>query len=148
MMKCYDKAEANEMALTVPAIGVNEAFARSVVAAFAVQLDPTLDEISDIKTAVSEAVTNSVVHGYEGRGEGTVTIKCAIDGKKLCITVADSGVGIDDVARAREMFYTTKPEQERSGMGFAIMETFMDALEVESKQGEGTVIRMEKTIGA
>ncbi|GHV00478.1 anti-sigma F factor [Clostridia bacterium] len=138
--------ESNEMTLTVPAIGVNEAFVRGAVAAFAVQLDPTVEEINDIKTAVSEAVTNCIVHGYEGKGSGDITVKCSAGGGRLHIAVSDAGVGIPDVARAREMFYTTKPEQERSGMGFAIMETFMDALEVESAAGSGTIVKMEKRI--
>lgn len=137
----------NEMSLVVKAIGQNESFARSAVAAFAVQLDPTLDEVNDIKTAVSEAVTNCVVHGYEGKGTGYITISAKITGMTLHITVSDSGVGIKDVAKAREPFFTTKPEQERSGMGFTVMETFMEGVEVESSAGSGTTVRMKKVIG-
>ena len=131
------------MTLIVKAVSENESFSRSTVAAFAVQLNPSLDEVNDIKTAVSEAVTNCVVHAYEGRGEGYITIKCDIKGATLHIAVSDTGVGIADVARAREPFFTTKPEQERSGMGFTIMETFMDKLDVESG-ALGTTVYMEK----
>ncbi|MDR1093635.1 MAG: anti-sigma F factor [Clostridiales bacterium] len=135
----------NKMTLIVPALSVNEAFVRSAVAAFAVQLDPTVDEINDVKTAVSEAVTNSIVHGYDGKG-GEITVRCEIAGGGLHIEVSDAGVGIPDVARAREMFFTTKPEQERSGMGFAIMETFMDGLDIRSEPGKGTTVTMSKVI--
>ena len=137
----------NEMSLTVRAIGQNESFTRSAVAAFAVQLNPTLDEVNDIKTAVSEAVTNCVVHGYEGKGEGEITVSAKIAGQLLYITVSDGGVGIKDILKAREPFFTTKPQQERSGMGFTVMETFMEKVEVESSAGGGTVVRMQKTIG-
>ena len=142
MEKNYD----NEMTLTVRAISENESFSRSVVAAFAVQLNPTLDEVNDIKTAVSEAVTNCVVHAYEGTGDGLITINCKIKGNALHIAISDNGVGIADVAKAREPFFTTKPEQERSGMGFTVMETFMSGVEVESG-GAGTTVRMQKAIG-
>jgi stage II sporulation protein AB (anti-sigma F factor) len=136
----------NEMVLTVRALGVNEAFTRSAVAAFSVPLNPKMDEINDIKTAVSEAVTNCVVHGYEGKGEGEITIACAIRGKTLHITISDNGVGISDVERARQPFFTTKPEQERSGMGFTVMEAFMNKISVTSAVGEGTTVKMEKVI--
>ena len=136
----------NEMTLTVRAVGENESFSRSVVAAFAVRLNPTLDEVNDIKTAVSEAVTNCVVHAYEGKGDGFITITCGIQKNTLHITVSDNGVGITDVAKAREPFFTTKPEQERSGMGFTVMETFMSGVEVESSEA-GTTVRMRKVIG-
>lgn len=105
----------------------NESFARVVVAAFCTRLDPTLEEISDIKTAVSEAVTNCIVHGYEGR-EGKISLKCELNDNELTIEVHDDGVGIDDIERAMEPMYTSKPQLERSGMGFSFMEAFMDEL--------------------
>ncbi len=139
-------SQQNEMELTFPSLPENESFARVVVAAFAVQLSPTVSEIADIKTAVSEAVTNAIVHGYAGT-VGTVTLRASVVGRAtLSIEVQDEGRGIEDVARAMEPFYTTCPEQERSGMGFAVMQTFMDDLEVESRPGEGTLVRMRKRI--
>ena len=139
-------SQQNEMELTFPSLPENESFARVVVAAFAVQLSPTVSEIADIKTAVSEAVTNAIVHGYAGT-VGTVTLRASVVGcATLSIEVQDEGRGIEDVARAMEPFYTTCPEQERSGMGFAVMQTFMDDLEVESRPGEGTLVRMRKRI--
>ena len=136
----------NEMYLEFDSKSENEAFARSVVAAFAAQLDPTLEEIADIKTAVSEAVTNAIIHGYENK-EGKVKICCRIKEEKIQIEIKDEGVGITDIAKAKEPMYTTRPEWERSGMGFTFMETFMDNLKVESKPGAGTVIKMDKVIG-
>ncbi|MBQ2745084.1 MAG: anti-sigma F factor [Lachnospiraceae bacterium] len=124
----------------------NEGFARASVAAFVARLNPTLEEINDIKTAVSEAVTNSVVHGYEN-GEGTIFMEIVIEDKVVHIKIADEGMGIDDVERAREPLFTTKPEEERSGMGFTFMEIFMDRLEVESAKGKGTSVHMVKKIG-
>lgn len=136
----------NEMKTTFLSIAENESFARVVIAAFAVQLSPTVSEIADIKTAVSEAVTNAIVHGYEGT-LGQVTLRASIQDKNLlAIEVQDHGKGIQDVPRAMEPFYTTHPEQERSGMGFAVMQTFMDDLVVESQPGSGTVVRMSKRI--
>lgn len=123
----------------------NEAFARAAVAAFVTRINPTLEEINDIKTAVSEAVTNAVVHGYDSE-EGIILLDIQIDNQKVSITVEDYGKGIDDVEMAREPLYTTKPEDERSGMGFTFMEIFMDELKVESSPGKGTVVHMSKTI--
>lgn len=123
----------------------NEAFARVAVAAFVSQLDPTVEEISDIKTAVSEAVTNAVIHGYENQ-EGIITVSCNIADNIVDITITDEGVGIEDINQAREPLYTSKPELERSGMGFTMMETFMDEVEVESEKGKGTVVRMRKKL--
>lgn len=127
----------------------NESFARVAVAAFCARLDMTVEEMADIKTAVSEAVTNCIVHGYADT-EGTVTVECAItDGASdslIEITVHDDGVGIGDVQKAMEPLFTTKPEEERSGMGFSFMEAFMDSLEVESDLGGGTTVTMTKTI--
>ncbi|MBR2718101.1 MAG: anti-sigma F factor [Clostridia bacterium] len=138
----------NEMQITFPSLPENESFARVVVAAFAVQLCPTLSEIADIKTAVSEAVTNAIVHGYEGTC-GLVTLSAAIrDRDLLTIEVRDNGKGIPDIPQAMEPFYTTHPEQERSGMGFAVMQTFMDDLTVDSTPGSGTTVRMTKRIHA
>ncbi len=125
----------------------NESFARVVVAAFASQLDPTLEELSDIKTAVSEAVTNAIIHGYE-YGEGMVILESRIQGNKIEIVVKDNGMGIADVDKAREPFYTSKPNLERSGMGFTVMETFMDSLEIESIKGKGTTVKMTKRFGS
>lgn len=121
----------------------NESFARTVIAAFAARLNPTLEEISDLKTAVSEAVTNCVIHAYE-KGEGSIRIDCVLEGRLLTVAVTDRGVGIPDIKQAMEPLYTTRPEWERSGMGFAFMEAFMDELEVESESGKGTTVRMKK----
>ncbi|CDF58367.1 anti-sigma F factor [Thermobrachium celere] len=134
----------NEMKLEFPSKSVNESFARVVVAAFASQLDPTLEELSDVKTAVSEAVTNAIIHGYENT-EGIVTLRCYIEGNKLTIEVEDNGKGIENVELARQPLYTSRPELERSGMGFTVMETFMDSLEVYSEVGKGTKVVMTKT---
>lgn len=136
----------NEMETTFLSVAENESFARVVIAAFAVQLSPTVSEIADIKTAVSEAVTNAIVHGYEG-SSGMVTLRAAIDDRStLTVEVRDSGRGIADVPKAMEPFFTTHPEQERSGMGFAVMQTFMDDVDVESAPGKGTIVRMSKRI--
>lgn len=134
------------MRVEFDAKSVNEGFARVTAAAFITQLDPTLDEVADIKTAVSEAVTNAIIHGYEG-GEGTVCLSCMLEGNTAVITVEDKGVGMADVQKAMEPFYTTKPELERSGMGFAFMEAFMDDVEVASAPGQGTTVRMIKQFG-
>lgn len=138
------KAE-NYIKFEFPSRGVNEGFARAAAAAFAAQLDPTMDELGDIKTAVSEAVTNCIVHAYPD-SLGKVTMRLRIlGGDTLEISVKDSGRGIDDVARAREPLFTTGGE-ERSGMGFTIMESFMDKLTVRSKPGKGTTVTMRRTI--
>ncbi|KXZ39384.1 stage II sporulation protein AB (anti-sigma F factor) [Alkalithermobacter thermoalcaliphilus JW-YL-7 = DSM 7308] len=124
----------------------NESFARVVVASFASQLNPTIDEIADIKTAVSEAVTNSIIHGYDEDEEKKVYLSCKIENNTIEICIEDKGNGIEDVEMARQPLYTSKPELERSGMGFTVMETFMDEVLVSSKQGEGTKVVMRKTI--
>ncbi len=124
----------------------NESFARVAVAAFCTRLDPTLEEITDIKTAVSEAVTNCIVHGYEG-GKGKIYINVNITGNTAEVIVKDNGVGIENIEKAMEPLYTTKPEQERSGMGFSFMEAFMDELEVSSARNKGTTVIMRKKIG-
>ena len=135
----------NSMRIEFPANSDNERFARTVAAAFVLELDPTLDELSEIKTAVSEAVTNAIIHGYEKK-EGNVVMEGYIDGDNVEFVISDCGEGIEDIQRAREPLYTGKPEMERSGMGFTIMETFMDEMSVESTPGVGTVIKMSKRI--
>ncbi len=137
----------NFMTLKIKAVSRNESFARSAVAAFCVELNPTLDDLSDIKTAVSEAVTNSIVHGYDGEA-GVVTIQAGIDGNVIHIEVSDEGKGIEDISMARQPFYTTKPDAERSGMGFTVMESFMDTLEVFHNAPHGTVVKMSKNLCA
>ena len=124
----------------------NEALARVVIAAFMTRLNPTLEERSDVKTAVSEAVTNSIVHGY-GDEMGKIILEGKIDGDLLQVSIVDSGIGIENVKRAREPLFTTKPEEERSGMGFTFMEVFMDDLKVFSDRDKGTTIVMKKTFG-
>ena len=137
----------NKMELSFTAISENEAFARVAVAAFVGRLNPTLAEIMDIKTAVSEAVTNAIIHGYERtEGDPMVHLKCGIAGKEIFIEIADFGSGIDDIEQAREPLYTSKPEMERSGLGFTVMEQFMDSLEVVSQPGKGTTITLKKLI--
>lgn len=136
----------NHMSLTFPSLAENESFARVAIAAFAVQLSPTLSEIADLKTAVSEAVTNAIVHGYEGT-RGDILLRASYDERgEITVEIEDHGKGITDIAQAMEPFYTTQPEQERSGMGFSVMQTFMDGLEVVSHPGEGTLVRMRKRI--
>ena len=142
MTKTYD----NEMKIEFLSKSKNEAFARIAVAAFIAQLDPTVEEVADIKTAVSEAVTNSIVHGYEGKG-GKVYMTLSLEDREIIIRIKDEGVGIENVHKAMEPLYTTKPELERSGMGFSFMEAFMDELLVESEVGKGTTVRMRKKIG-
>ncbi len=121
----------------------NQAFARDAVAAFCVELNPTLAELSDVKTAVSEAVTNCTVHAYRDE-PGLISVECETEDGKLHIKVTDSGKGIDDIDRAVQPFFTSAPSDERSGMGFTIMQTFMDEFKLESKRGEGTVVYMTK----
>ncbi len=133
----------NYMKIEFDSKSQNEAFARVVVAAFASQLDPTIEEITDIKTAVSEAVTNAIIHGYEDN-MGMVTVTCRINGNELEIIIEDDGFGIDNIEQAREPLFTSKPQLERSGMGFTVMETFMDEVEVYSELEKGTTIRMVK----
>lgn len=136
----------NYMKLEFDANSSNESFARVSVAAFVARLDPTLEEISDIKTALSEAVTNAIIHGYENIADGIVWVQCRIKDKSIEVKVIDKGRGIENVEMAMEPLYTSHPEMERSGMGFTVMETFMDLVEVDSKVGEGTCVKMVKTI--
>lgn len=121
----------------------NEGFARVAVAAFVSQLDPTIEEITDVKTAVSEAVTNSIIHGYGGK-EGIVKIEAMIKENELTVIVSDEGVGIENIELAMQPLYTSRPDLERSGMGFTVMETFMDSLEVKTEKQKGTQVIMKK----
>lgn len=137
--------QQNEMKLEFDSRSCNEGFARVAVAAFMTQLNPTMEEVADVKTAVSEAVTNAIIHGYEGR-VNKITITCRIREQELEVEVCDAGRGIADVALAMEPMFTTKAECDRAGMGFAFMEAFMDSLEVESALSKGTCVRMTKRI--
>ena len=145
-MEDFGKPKNNQVRLVFDSRPENEGFARMVIAAFVVNMDPTMDELADIKTAVSEAVTNCVIHGYNG-GDGKIYMNCFREGPTITVEVIDYGVGIEDIEKAMEPLYTTRPELERSGMGFAFMEAFMDSLSVESTPGKGTRIVMEKTLG-
>ena len=138
----------NEMRLDFPAIPENEGFARMVISGFMLPLNPTLEQLADVKTAVSEAVTNAIIHGY-GNGRGTVRMHARYDeAATLTIDVIDRGRGIADVEHARQPFYTTSEGEERYGMGFTVMESFMDAVEVRSAVGEGTTVRLTKRMDA
>lgn len=139
------KGQKNEMRLEFDSRSCNESFARVAVSAFLTQLNPTVEEVSDVRTAVSEAVTNAIIHGYEGK-EGKVVIDCAVCGQEFLVEIRDTGKGIADVPLAMEPLYTTKAECDRAGMGFAFMEAFMDSLDVESEPGRGTRVRMTKRI--
>lgn len=140
------KIEKNYMEIKFDALSVNESFARTVVASFVLQLNPTIEELNEIKTAVSEAVTNCIVHAYP-KEKGDVTIICQVQGDEIIVVVKDDGIGIADLKKAREPFYTTKPEQERSGMGFAVMESFMDSVIVNNNEnGRGVSVIMTKKI--
>lgn len=147
-----EKKSINHMSMTFTAKSANEGLARAVVSAFAAQLDPTIDELSDLKTAVSEAVTNSIIHGYGGfsgsREACVIKMDCTLyeNAVELCIT--DYGKGIENVDKAMEPMYTSAPELERSGMGFTIMQSFMDSLEVVSEVGVGTKVTMYKVFGS
>ena len=145
--------QLNHMRLEIPALSRNESFARSTVCAFAAAVDPTLQDLDDIKTAVSEAVTNCVVHAYSATPVSakpldsrvnTITLDCTLYPSHIQIRVSDSGLGIRDINAAMQPFHTTRPEEERSGMGFTVMQSFMDSLEVTSKVGVGTTITMQK----
>ncbi|WP_027093708.1 anti-sigma F factor [Cohnella thermotolerans] len=137
---------SNFMRLSFASRSENEAFARVSVAAFVSQLDPTMEQLNDIKTVVSEAVTNAIIHGYENSPDGVVAVEAEIAGDTVSITVVDEGKGIEDIELARQPLYTSRPELERSGMGFTIIENFMDELDVTSEPGKGTRLRMKKRI--
>ena len=135
----------NKMVIKFDSISQNEAFARNVISSFILPLNPSVSQLSDIKTAVSEAVTNSIVHGYPD-SVGEITMSAEIIGEDLHIVISDSGIGIEDLNSALEPFFTTKADEERSGMGFTIIKSFMDEVKVTSKLNEGTVVDMTKTI--
>ena len=135
----------NEMRLDFLSLSENESFARSCAAAFCTQLNPTIEELSDVRTASSEAVTNAIIHGYENRS-GMVHLRCTLEGDLFTATVRDDGVGIRDIEQARQPFFTTRPELERSGMGFTVMEAFMEEVVIESVPGQGTSVTMKKRI--
>ena len=135
----------NEMRLDFLSLSENESFARSCAAAFCTQLNPTIEELSDVRTAISEAVTNAIIHGYENRS-CMVHLRCTLEGDLFTATVRDDGVGIRDIEQARQPFFTTRPELERSGMGFTVMEAFMEEVVIESVPGQGTSVTMKKRI--
>lgn len=135
----------NYMRLQFASQSENESFARVAVAAFVAQLDPTVEQLTELKTAISEAVTNAIIHGYE-QTQGEVRVNCIIEGGAVEITVEDDGQGIDDIEQARQPLYTSRPELERSGMGITIMENFVDQLWIDSAPGQGTKVRMRKQI--
>ena len=138
----------NEIKFSLPSHSVNESTARAVVSSFLVQADPTVEELSDIRTAVSEAVTNAIVHGYRGSfGKVDISVKL-LAGREIYIRIKDCGCGIPDVKKAMEPLYTTAPEEERSGLGFSVMESFMDKLTVRSVTGKGTTVTMRKRLKA
>lgn len=136
----------NEMMIEFDSRSCNEGFARVAVAAFCTQMNPTLEEVADLKTAISEAITNAIIHGYDNEVH-KIRIECKIAGHDLYVTVIDHGKGIPDVKKAMEPLYTTRPELERSGMGFAFMEAFMDEIAVVSQPGVGTEVHMKKRVG-
>ena len=145
-MKTEEKMRWNTMTLEFESRPCNESFARVSAAAFLAQLNPTVEEVADVKTAVSEAVTNAIIHGYEKR-QGKIRIFCRISENQFFMEVSDKGKGILNVEEAMQPMYTTKPEEDRSGMGFAFMEAFMDEVKVESEPEKGTCVRMKKIIG-
>ena len=136
----------NEMKIVFDSRAENEGLARVAVAAFCTQLNPTLEEVSDLKTAVSEAVTNCIIHAYEGKVQ-KIEVRCRMQGRVIWVDVIDKGIGIENISKAMEPMFTTKPEKDRSGMGFTFMEAFMDEVTVESQVGDGTTVHMKKTIG-
>lgn len=143
---CNKKDTENEMVIEFDGRPSNEGFARVALAAFCTQLNPTLEEVADIKTALSEAITNAIIHGYEGEVH-KIRLECKIKGDAVYVTVRDTGKGIEDIEKAMQPMYTTKPEMDRSGMGFVFMEAFMDQVQVESSPGQGTAVYMKKVIG-
>ncbi|MBP1949507.1 anti-sigma F factor [Virgibacillus litoralis] len=136
----------NEMYVEFSSVSENESFARVAVGSFVAQLDPTMDELTEIKTVVSEAVTNAIIHGYNNEPDHLVSISCVIQDGEVDLTIKDDGIGIGDVDEARQPLYTSKPELERSGMGFTIIENFMDSVEVKSIPDKGTTVHMTKQL--
>lgn len=134
----------NKMKITFDAVSENESFARLAVSGFLLYKNPNMGDIDDIKMAVSEAVTNSIIHGYDG--EGVIDLSCSIEGRRVCLVIEDYGKGIENIEKAREPMYTSKPKCERSGLGFTVMESFMDGLEISSQLGKGTRITMYKDL--
>lgn len=145
-LACERKPEHDRIRLEMDSLSKNEEFARVVIAVFMSRMNPTLEEMDDVKTAISEAVTNAIIHGY-GNQVGTVYIEAEICGEELTVSISDQGVGIQNLKKAMEPMYTSDESGERSGMGFSFMEAFMDSLEVESQPGKGTTVRMKKRIG-
>ena len=143
-MESEARGMKEEMKLEFDAISENEGLARVVIAAFLTRLDPTLEQLQDVKTAVSEAVTNAVIHGYEEKG-GKIQMTATLENGQLSLSISDKGIGIENVPEAMQPLFTTKPEGERSGMGFSFMEAFMDRVEVESSPGNGTIVHMWKS---
>lgn len=137
--------DTNEMTIIFYSRPVNEGLARVTAASFCTQLNPTLEEVADLKTAVSEAVTNCIIHGYEGEVH-KIQMDLRLQGQEIYVDIRDKGVGIADIKKAMEPLYTSRPEKERSGMGFTFMEAFMDQVTVESVPGQGTTVHMKKTI--
>ena len=145
--RIFESKIQNKMKLEFMNRSENESFARVAVAAFVAPLDPTIEELTEIKTAISEAVSNGIIHAYVGDEYGSIIVECMVDEeRRVIMIVSDHGIGIEDIELAREPLYTSKPDEERSGMGFTVMESFMDRLEVESKPGEGTRIKMIKNL--
>ncbi|WP_368652000.1 anti-sigma F factor [Ornithinibacillus sp. 4-3] len=136
----------NKMTLTFTSISENESFARVAVGSFIAKLDPTMDELTEIKTVISEAVTNSIIHGYQNNPNHDITITCEINNNEIEVSIIDYGEGIENIELAKEPLFTTKPELERSGMGFTIMENFMDHIEITSVVGQGTTVKMKKQL--
>jgi len=140
------EARKERMELIIESRSQNESFARAVATAFLTRVDPTLEEMEDIKTAISEAVSNSILHGYEGR-EGNIILTMELEGSQVMVQVRDHGIGIEDIEQARTPLFTSKPSGDRSGMGFYFMEAFMEEVIVESEPGKGTLVTMKKMIG-
>ncbi|UOQ93644.1 anti-sigma F factor [Halobacillus shinanisalinarum] len=136
----------NHMKIEFLSVSQNESLARISVAAFISQMNPTMDELTDIKTVVSEAVTNAIIHGYEDKPDQQITLECSMENEQIEIIIKDNGIGMVDIEQAREPLFTSKPEWERSGMGFTIMENFMDKVEITSDEGTGTTIRLVKQL--
>jgi stage II sporulation protein AB (anti-sigma F factor) len=136
----------NTMTISFNALGENEAFSRVAVASFAAKLNPTVDDLAELKTAVSEAVTNAIIHGYDSNPAGVVYISATIEDGEIDVVIRDEGRGIGDIEQAKEPLFTTKPDMERAGMGFTIMEHFTDLLEIESSTSSGTIVRFKKQL--
>lgn len=139
------KKYTNQMKLTIPALSCNESFARAAISAFVAQLDPTIDELADVRTALSEAVTNAIIHAYKGKQAGNVNITAQISENEVYIKIRDNGCGISDIEQAMQPLYTTG-DSDRAGLGFAVMQSFMDNVKVQSKVGKGTCVHLKKKL--